>query len=489
MIDDFIGGKHGRKPIRKLHPLVDDVLKPTYGVPVYQEQVMQIAQHLAGYSLGGADLLRRAMGKKKAEEMAKQQDDVRRGRHARTASSEEQADAIFKEMEGFASYGFNKSHSAAYALVTYQTAYLKAHYPAEFFAALMTADKDKIEKVVRIIAEARAWGVSVLPPDINMSEIDFTVVYAHPDGSGPPRGPGKLARSLRAADPLRPGSGSRRGRERARDGVRGAHARADRSATCSTSPHAWTRERLNKGVLEALVQCGAFDSSLAPIGISRARAYAAVDRALERSRSASRDRERGQTTLFGLFEAARERGRRRRGRPLDEYPAASEWDSSSCCAARRRRSAATSSGHPLLRYGSKLGAARRRRDRQARRARSRGASCRVAGMVENYQERIFRGGSGGKAAFFEIEDMSGRVEAKLRGDRIETYAHLLTGGEAVLDQRQGELPDDRRAQRREGADAARRRGRAAGGRRAQGHAVDLDPARRPNAPRVRTWWR
>src|SRR5690606_6541287 len=121
----------GRKAIRKLHPLVDEVLAPTYGVPVYQEQVMQIAQYLAGYTLGGADLLRRAMGKKKAEEMAKQQAIFVEGAK-KNGVSEEQAVAIFKEVEGFASYGFNKSHSAAYALVTYQTAYLKAHYPTEF---------------------------------------------------------------------------------------------------------------------------------------------------------------------------------------------------------------------------------------------------------------------------------------------------------------------------------------------------------------------
>ncbi|HET9958768.1 MAG TPA: DNA polymerase III subunit alpha, partial [Polyangiaceae bacterium] len=191
MIDDFVGGKHGKKAIRKLHPLVDDVLAPTYGVPVYQEQVMQIAQFLAGYTLGGADLLRRAMGKKKAEEMAKQQKTFVEGA-AKNGVPEEKSAAIFKEIEGFASYGFNKSHSAAYAVVTYQTAYLKAHYPTEFFAAALTADKDKIEKVVRTIAEARAWGVSVLPPDINLSETDFTVVYARPEGGRPVKPTGKL---------------------------------------------------------------------------------------------------------------------------------------------------------------------------------------------------------------------------------------------------------------------------------------------------------
>ena len=159
MVDDFVDCKHGRKPIAKLHALVDELLAPTYGVLVYQEQVMQIAQQLAGYTLGGADLLRRAMGKKKAEEMAKQKATFVEGSLEERRQAEEDAERIFALLEFFAGYGFNKSHSAAYALITYQTAYLKAHYPVEFLCALMTADKDKIEKVVRIIAEARAWGV------------------------------------------------------------------------------------------------------------------------------------------------------------------------------------------------------------------------------------------------------------------------------------------------------------------------------------------
>jgi DNA polymerase-3 subunit alpha len=180
MVDMFIRCKHGREPVRSLHPLIDEVLAPTYGVIVYQEQVMQVAQKLSGYSLGRADILRRAMGKKKAEEMKKQKDAFLDGAVARGVDRA-QADAIFDEVEKFAAYGFNKSHSAAYALITYQTAYLKAHYPAEFFAATMTADKDKNEKVVRTIAEARAWGVSVLPPDVNASLVDFSVVYEYPE--------------------------------------------------------------------------------------------------------------------------------------------------------------------------------------------------------------------------------------------------------------------------------------------------------------------
>ena len=431
MIDDFIGGKHGKKAIRKLHDLVDPVLAPTYGVPVYQEQVMQIAQRLSGFTLGGADLLRRAMGKKKAEEMAKQQADFVAGAEKNGVSGE-QAAAIFKEMEGFASYGFNKSHSAAYALVTYQTGYLKAHYPTEFFAALLTADKDKIDKVVRTIAEARAWGVSVLPPDVNASAIDFSVVYASPKGDGPPRGPGKLADRYRPQ--IRFGLGAVRGLgEAALEMVLEARDAGGPFGDLFDFAGRVDAKRLNKGVLEALVQCGAFDTTLGPMGISRARAYAAVDRALERSRSATRDRERGQTSLFGLFDAAAagegENGKRPAG-GLDEYPQATQWDRISLLAKEKQALGCYVSGHPLHRYGDKIARlgvpAVKVADQEA------WTVATVAGMVENYQEKLFKGGTGGKAAFFEIEDMSGRVKAKLRNDRIDTYGPLLASGEPVL---------------------------------------------------------
>jgi DNA polymerase-3 subunit alpha len=422
MIDSFIGGKHGKKEIRKLHPLVDAVLAPTYGVPVYQEQVMQIAQKLAGYSLGGADLLRRAMGKKKAEVMAQQQKAFTEGAVA-NGVSEQQAIDIFKEIEGFASYGFNKSHSSAYALITYQTAYLKAHYPAEFFAALMTADKDKIEKVVRVIAEARAWGLAVLPPDINASHIDFTVVYRSPEGRARQR-TGKLRDPL--APQIRFGLGA----------VRGLGSAALESVFASRSEGGPFKDlfdfvarvdarKLNKGVLEALIQCGALDASLVERGLSRARAMAAVDVALERSRQASRDRAAGQTTLFGLFDASQPQSAK-----TDTYPQCPEWDQLELLAREKAALGCYVSGHPLNRYGTKL--------QRIGTASAEGLSslepwsqASLGGIVENYQEKVFKGG-GGKAAFFEIEDMTGRVKAKLRGDRVETYGPILTAGEPVL---------------------------------------------------------
>jgi DNA polymerase-3 subunit alpha len=427
MIEDFIGSKHKRKAVRKLHPLVDEVLAPTYGVPVYQEQVMQIAQRLAGYSLGEADLLRRAMGKKKAEEMQKQEASFVAGA-LKNDVPEEKSRAIFKELEGFASYGFNKSHSVAYALITYQTAWLKAHYATEFFAAALTTDKDKVEKVVRLVAEARAWGVTVLSPDVNASETDFSVVYAHPNGDGSTRGTGKV--KDRFGPKLRFGLGAVRGvGENALETMFEARRTGGPFRDLFDFATRVDAKRLNRGVLEALVQCGAFDSLLEPMGITRARAFAAVERALERSRSASRERESGQANMFGAFAKGATNGAS--SQILADYPPAPEWDQMELLKREKEALGCYVSGHPLFRYGTKF-------TRMGVTPTTKVASeepwsmVSVGGMVEGYQERLFKGGAGGRAAFFEIEDMVGRVKAKVRADRIETYAHLLTSGDPVV---------------------------------------------------------
>ncbi len=388
---------------------------------------MQIAQRLAGYSLGGADLLRRAMGKKKASEMEKQRVTFVEGAAAKGVP-EEQALAIFEEIRGFAEYGFNKSHSAAYAVLTYQTAYLKAHYPAEFFAAVMTTDKDKIEKVVRTIAEARAWGVNVLPPDINMSEIDFTVVLEHPSGDGPARGPGRLRDRL--GPQIRFGLGAVRGvGEAALEHVFEARRAGGPFRDLFDFAVRVDAKRLNRGLLEALVQCGAFDSTLQPLGVSRARALAAVDRALERSRSATRDRERGQTSMFGLLAGPAPTGG---GARAEEYPRVTEWDQTELLRREKAALGCYVTGHPVLRYGgalARLGVV----STVDLATQEPWSEVVMAGMVEAYKERTFKGPNGGKAAFFELEDRHGRVEAQLRGDKlIAEYAALLSGGEPVL---------------------------------------------------------
>jgi DNA polymerase-3 subunit alpha len=430
MVKDFVDCKHGRKPIAKMHPLVDELLRPTYGVIVYQEQVMQVAQKLAGYSLGGADLLRRAMGKKKPEEMAKQKATFVEG-SLKNGVSNEDADRIFGLLEYFAGYGFNKSHSAAYALLTYHTAYLKAHYPVEFLCALMTADRDKIEKVVRIIAEGRAWGVEILPPAINESKTDFTVVYAEPKKQGEARK--KIARRKgKMSDPFEPkirfGLGAIRGvGEAALEAVLEARGEGGPFKDLFDFAQRVDSKRMNKGVLEALVACGAFDAELAELEVSRADAFAAIDRALERSRTASKDRERGQTSLFGLFSAA---APETAGAQRDEYPKAEPWDLRETLTREKEALGFYVSGHPLDRYGVELGRFEVVATSQLP-SMDAWSKVRVAGMVEGYRARIFKGG-GGKVAFFALEDTAGRIEVKVREKQIDLYEAVLTSGEPVL---------------------------------------------------------
>ena len=175
MAEDFINRKNGKEKIKYLHPLLETILKDTYGVIVYQEQVMQTAQILAGYSMGEADILRRAMGKKDPEEMAAQRERFVSGAVAKNID-EKRATEIFDQMETFARYGFNKSHSAAYALVSYQTAYLKTHYPVEFMAALLTSEMGDTDKVIKNLADCRDKDIEVLAPDVNESGANFTPV-------------------------------------------------------------------------------------------------------------------------------------------------------------------------------------------------------------------------------------------------------------------------------------------------------------------------
>ncbi|NUP06559.1 MAG: DNA polymerase III subunit alpha [Polyangiaceae bacterium] len=430
MVKDFVDCKHGRKPIQKMHPLVDELLVPTYGVIVYQEQVMQVAQKLAGYSLGGADLLRRAMGKKKPEEMAKQKVTFVEG-SIKNGVSEEDADRIFGLLEFFAGYGFNKSHSAAYALLTYHTAYLKAHYPVEFLCALMTADREKIEKVVRIIAEGRAWGVETLPPAINESKIDFTVVYEKPKDDAP-ASRGKRAK-VRLKDPYQPkirfGLGAIRGvGESALEAV--LDARKDGPfLDLFDFAERIDAKRVNRGVMEALVSSGAFDTTLGQRAITRAQAFAAIDRALERSRSASKDREIGQTSLFGLMAAPApaQGGAAANGK---DYPLVDPWDSRETLVKEKEALGFYVSGHPLERYGIELGRFEVTPASQLA-TMDPWSRVRIAGMVEGYRVRIFKGG-GGKIAFFVLEDPTGRIEVKVRERQIDTYEPVLTSGEPLL---------------------------------------------------------
>ncbi|HWL86707.1 MAG TPA: OB-fold nucleic acid binding domain-containing protein, partial [Polyangiaceae bacterium] len=385
------------------------------------------------------------------EEMAKQKSVFIEGALTKDVSQED-AERIFGLLEYFAGYGFNKSHSAAYALITYQTAYLKAHYPAELLCAIMTSDKERIEKVVRTIADARAMDVTVLSPDINESDTDFKVVYTHPAGDKRLTARDKVRDSL--GPQIRFGLGAVRG-------VGGAALETLFEARAAGGPFAdlfdfggrVDAKKINRSVLEALVQCGAFDTTLQKLGISRARAFASIDIALERSRAASRDRERGQTNLFGLFDAAASTSTNGKAhapigalQSAGDYIDAQPWDQKEMLVRERQSLGFYVSGHPVERYlRDKMAYARHELNHCSDCAgMDDWAKVRLCGMVEGYREKILRdngrGGGGGKApvtgaakiAFFELEDPSGRVNVKVRGREIETYAQLLTGGEPLV---------------------------------------------------------
>src|SRR5690606_21607236 len=277
LIPDFIERKHGRAEVQYPHALLEPVLAPTYGVVVYQEQVMQTAQILGGYSLGGADLLRRAMGKKKVEEMARERAKFEDGARETHGIEPRVSGPIFDLLEKFAGYGFNKSHAAAYALVSYQTAWLKTHYPAEFMAAVLSSDMDSTEKVVGFLAEARALGLDVLLPDVNHSGYMFEAMDARTlrYGLGAVKGVGQGACEAIAA-------------ERERDGPY-----ANLMDFCRRIESA----RLNRRTLEALVNAGALDA----LGLNRASLMLQLPEVLKATDQLAREREAGQTSLFGGF--------------------------------------------------------------------------------------------------------------------------------------------------------------------------------------------
>ncbi|MDX1563136.1 MAG: DNA polymerase III subunit alpha, partial [Gammaproteobacteria bacterium] len=274
MADDFINRKQGNEAIDYLHPKLEPILKPTYGVILYQEQVMQVAQVLAGYSLGGADLLRRAMGKKKPEEMAKQRQIFLEGAEARGVEPDRAA-YIFDLMEKFAGYGFNKSHSAAYALLAYQTAWLKAHHPEAFMAAVMTADMDHTDKLVVLKDDCKHLGIEIVPPAIERSEFAFTVggpkqiVY----GLGAVKGVGRAVVDAIVA-------------EREANG-----AFSDLLDLCRRVPAL----RTNRRALEALTAAGALDG----LGTNRPSLLGAIPRCLKLAEDSAQAEAAGQGALFG----------------------------------------------------------------------------------------------------------------------------------------------------------------------------------------------
>jgi DNA polymerase-3 subunit alpha len=323
MTDDFIERKWGRRKVEYMLPEMEKVLKETLGVIVYQEQVMQIANVLASYSLGEADLLRRAMGKKKPEEMAKQRDRFMSGAAA-LGHPKDIAGEVFDQMEKFAGYGFNKSHSAAYGLVSYQTAYLKTHYPVEFMAALLTSETSKPENVVKYIGECKEMGISVEPPDVQVSGAQFT-----PHGEA-------IRFGLAAVKNV--GGNAIDSILKARDEVGG------RFTSFWEFCEKVDLRVMNKRVIESLIKAGALDS----LG-TRGQLMNAVDRAMERAQKAQRDEAQGQTGLFGLFDEAPAPGHKG-----DDLPRVADWEEGERLAYEKEVLGFFVSGHPLDKYAEKL---------------------------------------------------------------------------------------------------------------------------------------
>jgi DNA polymerase-3 subunit alpha len=323
MIDDFIERKWGRRKVEFLLPELEGILKDSLGVIVYQEQVMRIAQVLASFSLGEADLLRRAMGKKDQKAMAEMRDRFMNGaaklRHTKAALEE-----LFEQMAKFSEYGFNKSHSAAYALVAYQTAYLKTHYPVEFMAALLTSETSKPENVVKYIGECKELGISVEPPDVQVSGAQFT-----PYGEG-------IRFGLAAVKNV--GGNAIESILKAREEVGG------RFKSFWEFCEKVDLRVMNSRVIQSLIKAGALDS----LG-SRAALMKSVDKAMERAQKAQKDAAQGQTGLFGLFDEGP-----KAGRDADDLPKVADWEEGERLANEKEVLGFFVSGHPLDKYAEKL---------------------------------------------------------------------------------------------------------------------------------------
>jgi DNA polymerase III subunit alpha len=407
MVDDFINRKHGRSdaPIDYLHPSLEPILKPTYGVILYQEQVMQIAQVLAGYTLGGADLLRKAMGKKKPEEMARQRSvfiggAVSRGVREHTAAH------IFDLMEKFAGYGFNKSHSAAYALLSYQTAYLKAHHPAQFMAAVLSADMDHTDKVVTIIKECSDMGLTVLPPDANASAYEFTAC-----------GPSSIRYGLGAVRGVGRGAVEALMAEREARGI---------FQSLEDLCRRLDLQKVNRRVLEALVRSGSLDG----LKLNRATLMDRLAGAMQLGDQNSRALNAGQNDLFGLPSDGRaEPVPAPRSAPLPE------WSEAVRLAGERETLGLYLTGHPLGRFESNLArfVTHRIGDLVSDRPLAGfeggrfggGKSVTVAGLIDEVKKR-------GPRVILTLDDRTGRIEALLFEETYHKHRDLIARDALVL---------------------------------------------------------
>jgi DNA polymerase-3 subunit alpha len=406
----YIDRKHGRQAVSYPHPWLKDVLEETYGTIVYQEQVMKIAQVLAGYTLGGADLLRRAMGKKNKSEMDKQESLFIAGAQQRGVDPGQARD-IFELMAYFAGYGFNKSHSAAYGLITYQTAYLKAHFPVAFMASLMSCDRDNTDKVVRFIHESRHMDVQVLPPSVNGSGLDFAVVGD------------KILFGLGAIK----GVGS--------SAIEVILEARDAGGSFSSLYNFCERvdlKRVNKRVVEGLIKAGALDdigpdgpqSGILALGVTRARMMGALDGAIARGSTAQTDRASGQSSLFGMFAAAVSEEEQ------EFYPTCDGWHDRELLRFEKASIGFYVTGHPLDRYEQEVGLYATRNTGSLQQMANR-EPVSIAGVVSSLRERRTRSGDG-RMAYLQIEDRHGQVECICFSEPYAKFEELVKSDEPLL---------------------------------------------------------
>jgi DNA polymerase-3 subunit alpha len=396
MVDDFIERKWGRRDVRYDLPELKELLEETYGVIVYQEQVMQISSRLAGYSLGDADLLRRAMGKKKPEEMAKQRERFIAGALER-GFPQKKIEKIFDLMEQFAGYGFNKSHSAAYAYLAFVTAYLKAHYPVDFMAALLTSETGNTAKVVKYINECREMGIRILPPDVNHSEWSFT-----PDGEAIRFGLGAVKNlgqsAVEAIGQAREGTGR------------------------FTSIYQFCEKvdlgAVNRRMIESLIRAGAMDE----LEGGRSQKFAAVESAMEAGARAQRDRECGQVGLFGEPAAGEDHPHK----PLPNVPGWTEKDS---LAGEKELLGFWVTGHPLDRYLDKI-AELATHDSSKLEGLAKNAEVALCGVLTGVTRK--RNKEGKPWAAMTIEDRNGSLDAMCFANSYERLAPQIVEDQAVL---------------------------------------------------------
>ncbi|MGR6758650.1 DNA polymerase III subunit alpha [Aeromonas veronii] len=395
MVDNFIDRKHGNEAIsypdeKWQHESLKPILEPTYGIILYQEQVMQIAQTLAGYTLGGADMLRRAMGKKKPEEMAKQRAGFEEGA-VKNGVDGELAMKIFDLVEKFAGYGFNKSHSAAYALVSYQTLWLKTHFPAEFMAAVMTADMDNTDKIVTLVDECQRMGLTVIPPDVNTGRYRFSVnedghiVYGIGAVKGVGEGPIDAILSARDRDgPFR-----------------------DLFDFCNRVDI----KKLNKRVMEKLILSGAMDR----LGPHRAALMATLEEAMRAAEQHAKAQAVGQVDMFGVLTEE-----------IDDVKKAfanvPHWPDKVWLEGERETLGLYLTGHPINQYSSEL-----RRYTSGRlcdlHPTSRDTVTTAAGLVIAARSMVTKRGN--KMGIFTLDDRSGRLDVTLFSEALEKYEELM----------------------------------------------------------------